>query len=512
MSASDDPGRAPDLRHLVPDLIPYLRPQEKVIDVRPASVPSFSRLPSYREELAKLCGVDRPSEIGRNGPAMASRMVRPAEGQGLFECRFGRDGLIAAMDLMDEFPELMRAMLLDYASLIGMREDERSEEEFGRMFHEARAADDPIALSITEKRGWGWPYYGSVDATPLFVIAVCLYCHRSPEGADFLRTPCRTRSGVEFSMGEALLFAVTWIAERMKRNPERFLEYRPGFPGSIENQIMEDSWDSRFHADGRLPSWERGLVSTDVQGLACDALVMAAPFVENLGGDWVTPGECYDLADRLAESVFRHLWVDDPRGGYFAVGAERGVCGEVMPMRVLKASSFALLTSSMLRRSDRRAERFVRQMVRTLFSPRLIAEGGVRSLATGEPRFMPGAYHNGSVWPMQTYAIARGLRAHGFQALAEDLEERLMLSVELTCMFPEYVRGGESRDLEVNRRIVRTYDVRDGRENVREQPPQAVQLWTLSAYAAVHYRRSREAPAHIPRDRFEEEVLSAIPA
>src|SRR5438132_6871587 len=110
--------------------------------------------------LCELGRVEQLSDLGAEGPLMAS-----AGADSLFHCLFGRDSLRMASDLLDDFPAVARATLLDLARLQGVEDNPRGEEQPGRILHEFRAPDDPHAICLSEA-GWDFPYYGTVDATP----------------------------------------------------------------------------------------------------------------------------------------------------------------------------------------------------------------------------------------------------------------------------------------------------------------------------------------------------------
>lgn len=479
----------------VPELKPYLRPGEKVTNIERCPAPNINHLPDYREELCRLCSVDRTEDIGRNGPAVAALAIQESKYQGLFAHRFGRDGLVAANDLMPEFPLLTRTTLLDFASLIGSSKNQGREEEFGRMFHEARQPDDPIARKVTLERGWGWPFYAAVDATPLFVKTLYNYVANSPEGVAFLDESYTGRDEQRHCMWDALRYSMMWIVKRINHNPERFLEYKPAFESSLHNQVMEDSWDSHFHSDGSLADFTRGVCSTEVQGLAYDALLMAAELLEKQPVFRQEAAEYCKFAPMIRLSVLKHLVVKDERGLYLAVGADRDERGQVRVMKVRKAMPNGILSSRMFADKNNHENRLIPEAcAKTIFEPSLLCAAGVRSLASDERRFMPGAYHNGSSWPMQTFTLAEGLRLQGFYTLADNLDRRIVNVMESTKQYPEYAIGGTLPNIQLNERVVDTYDSLDQRENRREQPPQQVQLWSLSAYAAIMFRKHHGFP------------------
>ncbi len=491
----------------VPDLLPFLRPGERINSVERCPTPTIETMPDYLEVLCALCDVDRPEDIGMNGPAIAARSLHRVRGQGLYECPFARDALIAALNVFPQFPRLLRSTLIFCAERIGMIAHRYRSEQYGRTFHEARDPNDPIARKITHDQRWEFPYYGAVDSTPLFVIALHAYVKYAKDGQSFLtNTHYIGRDEQQHTMLEALKLSMSWIISRVNKNDESFLEYYPGFETDHVNQVMEDSWDSHFHADGTLANTKQGVCSTEVQGYAYDALMMAAELV---------PDECLRkaqywrlLAGKLRDSVRKHLIVEDERGLYLAVGSDRGdKDGRIRVMKVRKAIPYFLLNSRILKHAEDRQT--VERLLDEIFSEELLGHAGLRSLAYSEPRFMPTAYHNGNVWPMQTFGVAEGLRNHGFDLLAEKLEMRVRNLCEKTKMYPEYVSGTRERVIKLNERIVKTEDTKDGRFNQREQPPQQIQLWTVSAYAAIQFRQRNGPTAHGPTP-IEEKFLSSM--
>lgn len=122
--------------------------------------------------------------------------------------------------------------------------------------------------------------------------------------------------------------------------------------------------------------------------------------------------------------------------------------------------------------------------------------GKSSALASDEIRFRPGAYHNGSVWLWDTHHIAKGLRRLGYKDEAADLDSRLLDVLNVTNIFPEYVRG-EQNTIALNTSTVVLWDSIQNRENVVEQPPQEVQAWTVAAISATQNRVARNQAAQL---------------
>jgi glycogen debranching enzyme len=378
---------------------------------------------------------------------------------------FGRDSLTVALVVGDLFPRLLEATVLHLAGLQGREFDTLREEEPGRIAHEIR--------DVETDGLWGFPYYGAVDATPLFVRAAVRAIERRPE---FATTPVPAR---EASVLDSLEAAVGWLLRRLARDDLGLLSHRRANPHGLENQVWKDSWDSMSHADGTICNHDAPVASVEAQALAYDALVEAA-------AQHPTPRVLLEAAGRLEHAVEAHLWVDDPEGGFYAIGVDRDPKSRAPRPLEARASNMGwLLNSRLLDRPEHAGRR--QRLVDLLLSPEFLAEGGIRTLSAREERFRPRAYHNGNVWGHDNYLISLGLDRHGFRDEAQELQRRLVASCRATHRFPEFVAGGEPGTELIAKRIVDVFDSRNGRANRVEQPPQEIQGWTVAAMVAIEH-------------------------
>src|SRR5437763_1808443 len=238
---------------------------ERIESVQQLDLADPPAMPDAIEELCRLTGVERPEEIGSNGPAVGSRATDANAGEAalrLFEVVFGRDSLTVALVVAELFPRLLEATVLHLARFQGVELDTKREEEPGRIAHEIRDPDP--------ESKWGFPYYGSVDATALFVTAAVRGIRRRPELAA---TPVPGRPA---SVLDALSAAADWLVRRLSADDLGLLSHRRANPHGLENQVWKDSWDSMSHADGTVCNHERPVASVEAQALAYDALVDAA--------------------------------------------------------------------------------------------------------------------------------------------------------------------------------------------------------------------------------------------
>ncbi len=480
-----------DLSNTVPDLIPYLRPGEHVVSVETPVIVTPERTPDALSVLMQLTGAKTPDEIGENGPPNAATATEENKGVvhlNLFETLFGRDSLIVSSFLLNEFPKISHATILALAARQGTRTYMPSEEEPGKIMHEDRDPNSSIAIELHESHGWEFPYYGTVDATPLFVDLIAAYV--AQEGRAILSETYTDRNETTRTVFHAFENALNWIQKNMGSNKEGLLEFCRKNPKGHPIQAWKDSSDSYFHHDGKFANIKKGIASVEVQGYAYDALLCATELYESLGGYEEQVTEFRRAAAQLKETVFSRMWIDDPRGGYFALGTDRDDENNIHALRIRTSNMGHLLSSRLLDGNDPDIITKREALVRMLTSKEMLAASGVRTLSCSEQRFRPGAYHNGSVWLWDSYYVSRGFRKHGFVKEADDLVARLYNVIAKTHVYPEFARGDDGPEPLLNTRIIDLWDERQQRGNRIEQPPQQIQAWTVAAYLAAMYENA----------------------
>jgi glycogen debranching enzyme len=305
-----------------------------------------------------------------------------AAGAPWFMTVFGRDSLLAGwMSLIAE-PDLARGILETLARFQGTDVNPRTEEEPGKILHEMRfGAATRLAL------GGGRIYYGTVDATPLFVMLL-----------GELR-----RWGLADDVVTRLLphadAALGWIEHFGDRDRDGYVEYQRATPAGLANQGWKDSWDAIRDADGRLP--EAPIALCEVQGYTYAAYMARARFAEE-AGDRQTQARYLNKALRLKEAFNRDFWLEDR--GWFALGldADKG------PIDALASNMGHCLWTGIV--DDDKAP----LVAERLLSPELFSGWGIRTLATSMRAYNPVSYHNGSVWPHDSALCAAGLMRYRF--------------------------------------------------------------------------------------------------
>ena len=229
-------------------------------------------------------------------------------------------------------------------------------------------------------------YYGSIDSTPLFVLLAGAYFERTGD-LDLLR-----------DLWPAIEAGLDWIDRYGDCDGDGFVEYRRAAETGLANQGWKDSYDSVFHADGRLA--EGPIALCEVQGYVFAARQAAARIARALGH--LERAETLERqAAELAERFEAAFWCEDI--GTYAIALD----GQKQPCRVRTSNAGHLLFAGIARPD--RAE----QVADQLLSPAVVSGWGIRTVATGEARYNPMSYHNGSIWPHDNALIALGFARYG---------------------------------------------------------------------------------------------------
>jgi glycogen debranching enzyme len=305
-----------------------------------------------------------------------------AAGAPWFMTLFGRDSLITSLMTLGVDPSLATSTLLTLARLQGDRVDDSTEEQPGKILHEMRRGLTTVADTPA-----GSIYYGSIDATPLFVVLLGeLFRWGAPEDVVAELLPHADR-------------ALAWIEEYGDRDGDGFVEYQRATARGLANQGWKDSFDGVSFADGALA--EPPIALCEVQGYVYAAYLARAEIARHAGDERMARD--FDTrASRLKAAFNEQFWLEEL--GYFAMGLD----AEKRPIDSLTSNIGHCLWTGIV--DQDKAQRTVER----LCSPDMFSGWGIRTLASSMARYNPVSYHNGSVWPHDSAICAAGLARYGF--------------------------------------------------------------------------------------------------
>jgi glycogen debranching enzyme len=335
----------------------------------------------------------------------------PYAGIPWFNTPFGRDGLITALECTWARPELAGGVLRYLGSTQARSVVPREDAQPGRILHETRMGE----MARTQEMPFG-RYYGSVDATPLFVV-VAEEHHRRTGDLELAR-----------SLWPNIEAALEWIARYGDKDGDGFVEYERLAPTGLVHQGWKDSDDAIMHANGS-PA-EGPIALCEVQGYVFAAWRSGATLAAELGLNDVAR-DLEHRADALFTRFDEAFWCEDL--GTYALALD----GAKRPCRVKSSNAGQCLFTRIALPSR------ARSLARTILARESFSGWGVRTLASGEKRFNPMGYHTGTVWPHDNALIAWGLARYGHRAEALEILSGLLeaaLTFDL-CRMPELFCG-----------------------------------------------------------------------
>jgi glycogen debranching enzyme len=300
-----------------------------------------------------------------------------------FATLFGRDSIIGAYQGLLLNPQLALETLQVLARFQGREWNDWLDEEPGKILHEYRQGEMTRCGEMPFS-----PYYGSIDATPLFLILLS-------EAYNWTADEALVRK-----LLPAVYAALDWIDNYGDLDKDGLVEYSRRSPKGLANQNWKDSWDANLHTDGTLAS--PPIAPVEVQGYVYDAKYRMASLLRNFG-DPTRAEKLRKEAAELAKRLDRAYWM--PERNFFAMALD----GSKNQVKCVASNPGHLLFSRALSRERSRT------VANRLMKEDMFSGWGWRTLSQDEPTFNPLSYHRGSVWPHDNSLIAHGMALNEFR-------------------------------------------------------------------------------------------------
>jgi len=333
----------------------------------------------------------------------------PAAGMPWFMTVFGRDTLITCLQTLLFGPELARSALEVLAELQATEDDPLIDAEPGKIVHEVRRGK--------ASKNWFERYYGTVDATPLYLILLSEVWRWTDDDA------------LVRHFKDPALKALSWIEEHGDLDGDGFVEYAKRSETGLDNQSWKDSWDSQRFFDGSLAS--SPIAPVEVQGYVYDAKRRMAELAREVWRERELAERLDREANELRDRFDEAFWSDE-RGGFYVLALDK----DKRQVDSLCSNIGHLLWSGIVPPNR------VDSVVDRLMGPDLWSGWGVRTMSSADAGFNPLSYHNGTVWPHDNSLIAWGLARYSRWPEAHRIIRRMVSAAgHFDYQLPEVFAG-----------------------------------------------------------------------
>lgn len=350
------------------------------------------------------------------GLELSKEKTIPAAGIPWFVTIFGRDSLITAFQTLILGTELCRGVLETLAAYQGKKIDNYREEEPGKILHEMRFGELAIMQEIPHT-----PYYGTIDATPLFIILLGEYFDWTGD-LNFIEKLLETAEK-----------ALNWMDNYGDMDGDGYLEYQRKTDKGLINQGWKDSGNALVFADGKFA--EPPIALCEVQGYVYLAKKKLARIYDSLNRSEEAK-KLRDEAEKLKLRFNHDFFLEDEQ--FFAMALD----GNKKRVDAITSNAGQLLFSGIV--TEKKAEKVKDR----LFKEDIYSGWGIRTMSMLNKGYNPISYHNGSVWPHDNSIIAAGLRLYGFYHEAAEICQNMLEASSFFNNFrlPELFCGFEKGD------------------------------------------------------------------
>ena len=313
---------------------------------------------------------------------------------------FGRDALISAWQMLEIDPGIAKSSLKILAKYQGKSINGNAEEEPGKILHEYPFEPEQQAVVPD----WDFPYFGTVDATPLFVIVADKYFQKTGDKSFLLQ------------IWKNIVLATNWMSTYGDVDKDYFVEYERKIPQGLFHQAWRDSYENHLKISSPV-------AIVEVQGYVYAAYLAAARMAKVLEQE-VNP-EWQERARELKERFHQSFWWEEEQ--YYALALD----GDKKQRKSVSSNPGHLFFTGIL------PAKILPQIVKRLFQPDLFTPYGIRTLSEHDPDFDPKSYHLGSVWPHDNWIIYYGLKQLGFLEEANKIKQALLAVHQELGRIPE---------------------------------------------------------------------------
>lgn len=410
-----------------------------------------------------------------NVRAENSRGIFASEGPLFKGAVFGRDSIEVAEDLIGIDRMIPREIIITLASLQGLETDKDTEEEPGKIHHEHRLRGDikdAHSHEVFEKlsRIWGGSeheltYYGSVDATPLFVRMVGQYTEAY--GNDILSEQIIGKDGTIRSVADHIKLAKKWMDHKIKNSTIGLIEYKRTNPVGIENQVWKDSVTGYVFENGELLNYDGGIAALEVQCYAYDAYKVIYRLYPELVHS--------DELSAFRRHIINMFWL--PEDDIFASAIDKDETGSPRQLKTALSNMGLILDSNVLL-DEPDSEQMAKSVMARLLSNDFLTEAGIRcrSLTYKDVVDYPDYHGSYAVWFKETSDLARGFERHGFLEASRMLARNIVSAITELGEFYEFVFVDDEGKMVDPLKQTGIF------ANSRCNHPEPGQSWTISAF------------------------------